>query len=260
MGKKQVEMAICSCKTLNLSSGFAFIFIFHDDGTLGNDDAERLLRQFPGSEIISRSASDKMINEKLEHYPRCKYLRGRNIFFLKLFDIFLCSDEKRIAQMDSDILFFKKPDQFISELSRMEGDSLFNMDDNFYYAFALDLKTFQTLVGRDVPTRINAGLWVLDRKVLNLDLLEKWLSSKIIQDILNLDLLEQSLIAALAGVYKKQINYFFSQEYDANLDKDPENMICGHYINPKREQFELQGLKYWMKRKRFVKEWKKFVK
>lgn len=258
LGKTHLDMAICSCKSLNLSIGAACIFLFHDDGSLNTTDITKLLSQFPGSRVIDRPTADRMAADKLAAYPHCKFVRDNNFMWLKFFDVFFWSEKERVAYVDSDILFFKKPVQFIREFNDANGNNLFNRDvDNGYY-YSLNPDDLESLTGQLVAPSVNAGLWVLDHTVLNLDQIEKWLSSPIVSDVILDYFLDQTFIAALASINGKE-TLFLDEGYDISLVKLPTDAVCKHYVKNIRNDYELQGLSFLLRKSNFRREWRRFT-
>ena len=259
LGKKHVEMAICTCKALNLAAGSSFSFVFHDDGSLTQSDFDKLLFQFPGSLVIDRDIADKIANEKLNHYPNCRFFRDNNIMWLKVFDILFWSDNRsRIVNIDSDIIFFNKPEQFIRGLNDPDEDNLFNRDIGTGYFYGLDKKTLTALIGQEVVPRINAGLWVVDRSFIDLELIEKWLSPEFVRNRAGYGAMEQTIMAAL-GTLKIKKNIYFDEDYDVDLEKDIGDTVCKHYVGTIRSKYELEGLRFLLKDGKFAKRWKEFV-
>ena len=258
LGKNHVEMAICTCKTVCLAMEAPCVFVFHDDGSLDNGDTVKLLSQFPGSKVIERSVADALAEERLKDYPMCKFVRDNNFMWIKFFDVFFWSDDERIAYMDSDIVFFKQPEQFIKELANRDGNNLFNRDIATGYFYTLSLGDIERLIGHSVIPRINAGLWILDHSVLKLDLVEKWLSDDLLKDWLTDYFLDQMLIAALASVHNKKAIYF-DEGYDISLNKKASESVCKHYVGNIRSGYEFEGLEFLLRKKDFLNRWGKFL-
>jgi len=259
LGKSHIDMAICSCKTFNLAVGASCRFSFHDDGSMDTSDIKRLLSQFPGSRVIDRGAADELAAQKLKDYPMCKFVRDNNFMWIKFLDVFLWSDRHRVAYIDSDIIFFNRPEQFIRELNDPSGKNLFNRDvgTRSFYAIA-SVQLEKVVQGKTMPG-INAGLWILDRSIFRLELIEQWLSDDIVKPVLLDYFLDQTLIAALASVAPKGADYF-GKGYDIGLHKDVRDSVCKHYVGSIRSNYELEGLKFLIKEADFLARWKAFAR
>ena len=178
--------------------------------------------------------------------------------WIKFFDVFFWSDDERIAYIDSDIVFFRKPEQFIYELANRDGNNLFNRDIATGYFYTLPLYDIEQLIGQSIVPRINAGLWILDHSVLDLDLVEKWLSDDLLKESLADYFLDQMLIAALASVHKKRAIYF-DEGYDISYSKKAEQSVCKHYVGDIRSGYEFEGLEFLLRKSDFLNKWAKFL-
>ena len=78
----------------------------HDDGSLTEDDAERL-RQALKCRVIFRAEAEEMMSDKLDKFPHCRDYRSINVQALKLLDVPLLHDDASVAFCDSDVLFLR---------------------------------------------------------------------------------------------------------------------------------------------------------
>jgi len=259
LGKSHVEMAICSCKSFILAAKSSCIFTFHDDGSLDKESIGWLLSQFPGSRVIDRQSADRIAAQKLKDYPMCRYVRDNNFMWIKFFDVFFWSGRNRVAYIDSDIIFFNKPEQFIRELNDQDGNNLFNRDVGTGYYYSISLDKIEQLIKKKMLPAVNAGLWILDRSVLDLDLVESWLSDDGLKNVLSHYFLDQTLIAALASVTAKQATYF-DKGYDISLTNEVKDAVCKHYVGSIRQNYELEGLIFLIKESDFLTKWGNFLR
>lgn len=253
LGKRHLEMAICTCKTLNLAANSSFSFQFHDDGSLTKNDINRLRTFFPGSYIIERSLADLRAEKLLENYPRCLEIRNSHILMPKIFDFALWSNKRRIANIDSDIVFFRDPDQLVQELMTL-SHNIFNRD--FADGYVDGLEVLNRIFDTQITSKVNSGLWVVNRDIINFNLLEIWLSNIECEKYKSHYFLEQTLMAALVSKDPKNL-IFFDENYDVGNMK-LNNAVCKHYVSANRDAYELEGLSYLIDNLSFIKRWENF--
>lgn len=235
---RDVNMLILSAKSLSLSSNRGFRRFFHDDGSLSVKQIELLKSEFPDCAVITRKEADALANSRLREYPNIAKWRSRNIYALKLIDFALWADSSVLANIDSDILFFKSADLFINLLSKRDFTPCFNRDvGNFY---ALDCNTIQQLFGIEMLESANAGFWVMPSRYLSLDKIETWLEHPRLVAFHDLGVLEQTFVVMLACSGKSGAKHF-PQGYDMTTDSLSDSTVCRHYAGVLRPHFFGQG-------------------
>jgi len=186
LGKKHVGMSLWAVKSLLYWAGRAFSVVLHDDGTLSDEDIARLNAHLPHSRVIRRTDADALMAEKLAAFPNAyKYRFGRlgsmaahgkaSIFSLKLLDFGLLSDARKILVLDSDVLFFGRPEAIIEWVDNAA-------DSDCLYCFELYVpirnargKLIRFEKKPHTPPGFNSGLICLSRSVLDLAVLDEWL-------------------------------------------------------------------------------------
>jgi hypothetical protein len=242
--KRDFEMAIISAATLNHLGKRGHSFIFHDDGTM-DDKMEQVINQhFPGTLVIRRDVADFVAVQKLSAYPHVREYRKRHVMALKLVDVALWGQADRIGYLDSDVLFFRYPDEFIRSFGGHVDVNYFNRD--IANAYITDFSSIRNMFGLAPASRINAGLWVMNKKDINLHLLESWLEQPDINRYKSDYRLEQTFAALLARNSEAGVAHF-SSGYDVSFEKMPEKSISKHYVGRIRHGYELEGIKYLLK-------------
>ena len=102
---KHVALAITCLGSLLSYSVDDVELTLHDDGSLTEDDAERL-RQALKCRVIFRAEAEEMMSDKLDKFPHCRDYRSINVQALKLLDVPLLHDDASVAFCDSDVLFY----------------------------------------------------------------------------------------------------------------------------------------------------------
>lgn len=250
---RDVEMFICSQRSLYSVSELGHYRLFiHDDGTLTDHDIVYLERKLPNAKVLRRETADERAERELVSYPRILEYRRNQVMALKLVDVQLWATGLRAAYIDSDILFFSEPSELIAALSEEGWGNMFNRDiDDCYVDTRRNI--FQAM-GVSPASKVNAGLWVADVDIINLDTVEKWLAEPVLRKRPYYYTLEQTLISMLAHKSSKGVSYF-SKEYDVSYGKSVDGNCVKHYVGKIRHGFELEGLRFLLKRRRFRENW-----
>lgn len=188
IGKRHVGMSLWAIKSLLHFSDQRFHIVLHDDGSLRQEDLNKLSTHLPNVKVILRADADRAMADKLADYPLCKTFRfsvvetanhrGQkyNMFIMSLIllDMNLLSSAEKIMILDADVLFFKKPVELINWINHQEDQSnLYSVEKFRPYRdkqnrLQFDLKPAETL---------NSGLLCYHPKtVMDLPTLEKWIS------------------------------------------------------------------------------------
>lgn len=147
--------------------------VVHDDGSLRPRDKALLKKLIPSVKIWDRRDADEICIRKLNHFGFKKLidLRKSLIFGLKLVDPIILSEKRLIIILDSDVLFFNKPDFLLNALEK--GQPTYSVDSE-----DTDLiceRRMKELIGRPAVYRCNAGLLSVDRTLIQLERYEKYL-------------------------------------------------------------------------------------
>jgi hypothetical protein len=154
------------------------IFV-HSDGSLTNADVARIDKVLPGVHVISRQEADERVACRLRERGLWQSLRFRDslIFALKLFDPFLFGDRSTFFLLDSDVLFFRRPNELLDDLDEDSSGSgrpsLYSPDNGIRYC--LDPETLRALLGKDCIPLFNPGVVRTNRSVLDLERIEHYL-------------------------------------------------------------------------------------
>ncbi|MBD0254328.1 MAG: hypothetical protein ICV83_01310 [Cytophagales bacterium] len=250
--KRDVNMAICSGKSLNLAAGKALPWFFHDDGSLGDREVQLLRHHFPGCTVLTRPYADAALQPVLAPFPRVQEARRQYVMMLKLVDLVFFAPRERILYVDTDILFFDKP----SQLLEGGAQNLFNRDiGNSYLYPPAELLAF---TGIRVLERVNAGLSSLRKECFGIGEMERVLGQIPLRENLIYHRIEQTLVALLATASPGGAAHL-APAYDVSYDKPVAPSVCKHYVGAIRPQFEREGLVYLLDALQFEGRWNQFV-
>jgi hypothetical protein len=171
IGHQQMETGLKCLPSLIRFSAEPITLSVHDDGTLNEEDCERLMVALPGGTIVRRGEADELIEPLLARYPKCREYRQHHPLGLKLIDMALFEAEE-LAYCDSDILFlkpytglFKWPDNDAAAIFMQDIQDAYSLHPWHLYPFG-KLR---------VPQRINSGLILFRTTLYDLDFIEWFL-------------------------------------------------------------------------------------
>jgi len=219
--------------------------VIHEDGTLGIDNIKTFLEHFVNCKVIRRKDADEDLKHFLADYKYSQKNRLNKNFFcvlaLKLFDTFYYAKADKLLLLDSDILFFKKPNEIIEYLE--EDKPFFNSD--YQDAYSKPVSELNKILGVSIFPKVNSGVMFLRKEyyINNLDFIEYYFEKmkEIIQPR-NIKRHEQTLNALLlskCGAIRLNENYQISRR--PITDKT----VCHHYVDDgSRNNFYKEGLRY----------------
>jgi len=170
----------------------------YDDGSIDAPCAELLGTLGPGMRIHPHGAIRERLDRLLpaSAFPvlRERWLNYPNL--RKLVDVHLGSSGWKLV-MDSDMLFFRRPDFLLSWLASPAAP-LHGIDSVESYGYSRAL--MEELAGAAIPARVNVGLCGLRSEALDWHELERWCATLISRERTNY-YLEQALVALLVAKY-----------------------------------------------------------
>ncbi len=228
---RDVEMGIACLGSLVRHSAEPVEFLFHDDGTLTDEDREKLAAALPVHGIINRKDADQIVKPKLQGYPYCAQFRRRSIYGLKLFDAPMLAPGNDLAFCDTDI-FFLRPFSGLFSYPDYRVGCLFMRDYQNAFAFRPWHLAFQSKL--QMPARLNCGLFFFQREYHDLEFLEGLLSRYNRLFMARPHWVEQTCWGALAmtcgGHFWSETQFRVAQN-EASLSGDP---IGVHLVTPVR--------------------------
>ncbi|MBI2057600.1 MAG: hypothetical protein HYT63_01295 [Candidatus Yanofskybacteria bacterium] len=129
--------------------------VIHDDGSLDDESVAIFKNKFDNLEVIWRKDADRLIN-KINVSPIIKDYREKGYpLILKLVDILLLSRSEKVMVLDSDVLFFKKPEEIVrfvkgdsgrdALISQASGGFVVRVDDNYLKKYNLAQKNVELM-------------------------------------------------------------------------------------------------------------------
>ena len=188
LGKKHVGMSLWAIKSFLHWAGKSYSVVLHDDGSLNDENIKALHQHLVNSTVIRRADADALMAEKLVAFPNAFQYRfsrlgstashGKaSVFSLKLLDFSMLSNSRKILVLDSDVLFFSRPEAIINWINEpADRDCLYCFE---LYVPIRDVRNRITHFERkpDVPNGFNSGLICFDRSAFDLARLDGWLGA-----------------------------------------------------------------------------------
>jgi len=192
----------------------------------------------PGVMCIRAEEADKAVAGFLSSHLACRDYRLAHPFGRKIFDIMALTTGEQYLSFDSDILFFRKPEALLNLCEKNMGESWFNEDVSD--SLPISREEARTKLGVDIWERVNAGLCLINRSVIDLDLCERALrETSLLKG--HLWLVEQSLYAICASA--RGLGGLLPPEYEVSLGKRARRgVVARHYVGAVRPQFHGEGM------------------
>jgi hypothetical protein len=143
--------------------------IIFDDGTLGPDCKEAILRAVPWTRFRQCEEIEAQLNERLPsaRYPTLRSRRLNYPHLRKLTDLHDPHEWSLI--LDSDMLFFRRPDALLAWMEQPK-DGLFIQDAIRSYGYSDELMA--ALAHGSIPDQMNVGLYGLHGSMIDYDFIE----------------------------------------------------------------------------------------
>jgi hypothetical protein len=190
------QMALWAAKSFYHYAGVDWPLVWHEGGSLRPCYRTALKRHFPQSLVLTAEEATTGVEAELARggFTRCLHARRRSFMLMKMIDCVVLSNAKRLLLLDSDVLFFKKPEELIAAGTSEWLKNLFNRDKGSWYT--IPREAAKARYGIDVIPELNAGLGSVRRESLTLPMMEEFLADP---DILSEPWLTEQTLQALCG-------------------------------------------------------------
>jgi hypothetical protein len=212
--------------------------IIHDDGHLPPEARPAFEKIAPGVQGVSAGEADRAVLDALAGHPACRDYRLAHPLARKIFDIPTLTSAERFIILDSDVLFFRKPEAILQWCERSTDECWFNED--VKESLPISYKEAREKLGIDIWPRVNSGLCLMDRAAINLDLCERaLLETSLLKG--HIWLVEQSLFAICASARGR--GGLLPPEYEVSLAaKARPDAVARHYVGAVRQRFYGDGI------------------
>lgn len=224
--------------------------VWHEGGVLSPANRARLKEHFPQSRILSAREADVQVDEVLRkgNFVRCLEARRHGIMMKKMLDCLVLSRAERLLMLDSDVLFFRAPQEIVSGVAAKIEHNLFNRETHGS-CYNISPQAAKDRYGIEMVKDLNAGLSLLRRESLTLEMMEEFLHDP---DILsNPWLTEQTLQALCASRTSTRFlpdSYFVTGVFRPGLiDNTGRIFTAKHYSGGGRPLLYEEGMRQLIK-------------
>jgi len=234
--------AIWALKTLYRTSGLRWPAVIHVQGVCTASMQRRFRAHVPDARVIQQDEADARVLQALaDRHPRLLDARRQSPFMMKLIDPVLLGSAERIVILDSDVLFFRDPRELRAHVEQAPADAwLFQRDPASTYNVTEDVAA--SALGIRIPERVNSGIAVVPRSLVDFDLCEQLLEHPDVRRPSGW--IEQTLFALCAGA-RGRVEYL-SPSYLISLERglDYSAFTARHYAGPSRALLTEEGMPY----------------
>lgn len=196
-GKNYLYQTLFCIRSLVLVSKAKFRFVLVDDGSFDDAFIDRIRKQLPGVEIVTKEIIAHNLNNVIPEaqFPYLHKKRAVYPHIKKLTDIHTIPGDGWKLVLDSDMLFWHEPCEMLDWL-RAPGRPLHMIDCGEAYGYSK--KLMEELTGTTIKPLINVGAIGLNSGNINWHDLERW-TETLEQREGTSYYLEQALSAMLIG-------------------------------------------------------------
>lgn len=170
---RDVDLAIhCLSSAVALSADEVQVVI-HEDGSLTEQDRDKIADKLPRSRILDRAEADAIMEERLVRHPNAREFRAGSVWGLKLLDVVL-AEPGLCFYLDGDIRFFR-PFRGLFTQEATRGRCVF-LKDTVWQAYSIRPWHLMDRRGLQVASGINTGLTLCDPVVFDLDFIDWFLA------------------------------------------------------------------------------------
>ena len=201
-------------------------FVIHDDGTVPQAAIDRMRSVLPDVRFVPRTEADSRAKEFLLDHPKCLEHRAKHNLFLKFFDFSAFAECERFIVLDSDAIFFRRPNEILEWADSHADTCLYNEDSKEKYC--IPRAQILESIGVTMWPRFNSGLVLMPRAAVDLDWAERLLET-FEKNAHHPQFFEQTLYGLMASVWNRggalpstyEISWGYFRKRGA---------ICRHYV------------------------------
>lgn len=233
-GKSDLVMCLWSLASFFERSSIKGELFIHSDGSLLTRDEKAVKKLFPFARIVSESQALNRAAVKFRSYPGILNLRQNSNFVLlkKLLDPLAVSNSPVRLVIDSDLVWFKKPEELEAALRDGVPYPLMMSNNGAIYVYFADGSRIS-----ETQASLNSGIVLFRQEQLSLSRLEEYLSKLDFNNPQTRHFIEQAGFAWALDRPKALPSgrYAIKAAYS-------EILALKHYTSPRRAQFYLEAL------------------
>jgi hypothetical protein len=198
----------------------------HEDGSVTENQRRVIERTLPGVRFVPRLQAEKAAEAYLKDHPKSLSNRRRHNLFLKFFDFPAYAPYDRFVVLDSDVIFFKRPDEILDWVDARKEECWFNEDTKEKYC--IPRRRIEEALGIRIWQRVNTGVCLVPKSAISLDLGERLLAA-FETSAHHPQFFEQTLYALMASAFNKggMLPRTYNISWGYLRDR---GSICRHYV------------------------------
>lgn len=227
-------------KTFFHYSGRKCNVVLHDDGSLSADAYGHLQRHLPGVTIVTKPQADDRMRDLMAPYPASRAFRDRLPLARRLFDVPVYATRERFMILDSDVLFFAKPEEMLESIDHGRLCFMSDYQDGYVYPRA----EIATRYGVEIVPTFNTGICVLAKDIFDSDFIENYCRGLGPAGLERHPWAEQTLFGLLLSRHKERVDRL-SERYRISRTPLDSRTISHHFVNDgSRALFYTRGIPY----------------
>jgi hypothetical protein len=165
VSSRTLHAGLLAAAGLELHTGRRWEFCFHDDGSVTAPQQEAIAATFADARFIPRAAADATAARDLAGHPRCLANRQTHNLFLKFFDTLTHLSTLRFLVLDSDVIFFRRPQEILDWAD--SGSRVCRYNEDTREKFCSPRADIEAALPVTLPPRFNSGLVLMPRDAMN---------------------------------------------------------------------------------------------
>ena len=237
--KNDLWMLAVSLRSFLYHSDLYPSIIIHDDGSIDDRSAKLIESKFSGLKVLRKKDANKAIDDFPGLTEKVKNYRAKgHIMIMQFIDIFLLSKAENIIVYDSDLLFYKKPDEIVTFFSGTEQlDALISPQNGTYDLKMDDYYKNKYQIEEKRVGYMNPGLIVYKKEAIKLDKFLEYF------DHTKRKLDDYFVGMAAWGCLVSQIHFNSLPIGRYRIKGRPdENTVMKHFTSPRRHELYAYGI------------------
>lgn len=220
-------------------SGICPKIVVHDDGSFDRDTANKLEYKFPELKVLFLKKANEFISNMTDLSPKLLEHRNRgHKLIYKLIDIFLLSRSKKVMVLDSDVLFFNRPEEILKFINGdTDCDSLILRHDGIYDLMLSPDYSVKYNILKNEADYMNSGIILYNKNKIGADKLFEYFENTLRSP--GDYFVEMTGWASL--IAQTKFKFLPSDRYRIK-GKPNQNTVLKHFTGPRRHEFYIYGI------------------
>lgn len=155
-------------------TGRRWELFIHEDGSVDATARAEIERRLPGVRFVPRPEAEAKLADYLTAAPRARAQRSKWNMLLKFFDSLAFAPHERFIVLDSDVIFFRRPDEILAWADSDRDECWFNQDTKEVYCTSR--ARIEAAFGFSMWDRVNSGLCLLTKSTFSRELSERFIA------------------------------------------------------------------------------------